>query len=304
MFIACETCGATTRVELTPELEAFTCGGCGRVKPLSVHCVPAGSMPHGEARRPKSGELAEDLLVPSYDPGFEYAISEGHLTVRQAVERGDRSLLASTIAQRHDLPMYLAFDVVDNRCSTLAAIQEHAKQGKASKPRSTRQPEGQDRRSFPWTATVLALAGLFSLAGWLSYSGPWDERAEPSTEPTRLTLQESRQMLIARESDRTEVRTDQEGQVTQIIGADPLSVLTAFCESRPEGDSPIVPVEVVQPFPDASAYLVGVFRDQNEAAALRGIAIREEQSTHRWIAGNGAEPVSLIDTRHLPRRGR
>jgi len=294
MFIACEFCDATTRVEPSSELESFACGSCGKENTLIVQTVLPGTLPHGEVGQPKSGELAESLLVPDYDPGFEQAISEGHLTVRQAVERGDRDLLATNIAQRHDLPMHLAFDVVDNRCSTLAAIQ-------ASGPRSKPQPEPRDRRAFPWKVTVLGLAGLFSLAGWLWYPGPQDERAESFADPKRLTLQESRQMLSAREADPTEIRTDHEGQVTQVIGADALSVLTAYCESRPETDSPVVPVEVVQPFSDRSAYLVGVFRDQNETAALRGIAIREEPSTHRWIAGNGKKPVSLIDTVRLPR---
>jgi hypothetical protein len=148
-----------------------------------------------DERPPDERPPRERTTAPSYDPGFGKAISEGCLTVRQAVERGDRVRLASNIARKHKLSMHAAFDVADNRCTVRAALQ--SKQEKAIASPSSLRPEPPVGHAFPWAATLLGFVGVLALLGGLWFSGQWEQPVDPPAGPKPLTLQESRELLSA-----------------------------------------------------------------------------------------------------------
>ena len=71
-------------------------------------------------------------LPDNLDPGFHTAVREGSLTIRDALNRGNRDAFASALVNRHGLASALAFDVADNRISLRRAIRR-AKAAKAAK---------------------------------------------------------------------------------------------------------------------------------------------------------------------------
>ena len=83
--------------------------------------------------------------APSYDARFRPAVEAGFLTVRQAIQRGNRRAFAARIAQRHGLPLKVAFEVADNRISLREATRQKAGSGVPRQAREAAAPAGDGR---------------------------------------------------------------------------------------------------------------------------------------------------------------
>ncbi|MCP3978672.1 MAG: hypothetical protein GY716_04975, partial [bacterium] len=63
-----------------------------------------------EAKR-HCASLGEAHTELNYDWGFRGAVTAGYLSEAQAIERGNRETYATRLAERHGLPLSLAFSV-------------------------------------------------------------------------------------------------------------------------------------------------------------------------------------------------
>ncbi len=113
---------------------------------------------------PESGTLdtqagaSGDHSVPEvpYDLGFQPAIDAGHLTIQQAMERGEREALRRRLAQRFSISMELAEQVADNRLSVGQIL---------SRPHASAAPVGSSgRRGLGLAIGTLAVAVLAGAA--------------------------------------------------------------------------------------------------------------------------------------------
>ncbi len=95
-----------------------------------------------------------------------------------------------------------------------------------------------------------------------------------------------------RSKDPIVFNTDPAGQLTQVWGPNPHSVLLALCEP-PEKRTRIVAAYLAPALPPAPRVRMGVVRDLFDYGALQGVLIRKDGRTGRWYAGNGREPIAL-----------
>ncbi|MGH9797590.1 MAG: hypothetical protein ACRD5D_05475, partial [Candidatus Polarisedimenticolia bacterium] len=87
-------------------------------------------------------------------------------------------------------------------------------------------------------------------------------------------------------------RTDTVGQLVEVTGPDPKSVLIVFCTSgRQAGRRE--PVGVAAALPPSPSARLGLFRslDANNMPSLRAIRIRRDPQSGRWTAGDGRGPI-------------
>lgn len=264
MCTSCPDCNASRRIKIGGVKHGASCDACGCSHALS-----------------DVGELGSTPLdgLP-YDPGFKAAVSAGHLTVREAIQRGDRFALASKLAQRHGLPMRRAFLVVDNRLSFYAA--KRMTKNQAVEPPLRRAPSSMS----PGRVRIfLGLAGVFlfalTISGWVA-RGNGEQSSQEGLETTRRAI-----VTLA---DSPEIRTDHRGQVIEVSGRDPRSVLDAYCRANSLTRT-LQPVKLAPSTPPSPSSLIGVFRDHGKPEWLYGIEIHREGG--RWIAGssNGQIPV-------------
>jgi hypothetical protein len=97
----------------------------------------------------------------------------------------------------------------------------------------------------------------------------------------------------------THVRTDDQGQVIEVVGPDPRSVLLSYCEAVSGflGAEPLSIRSLVPAFRDAR---LGLFKDYENEGAVRAIRIRRDSRSGRWVAGSGRAPIQVSDASELP----
>ena len=101
-----------------------------------------------------------------YDHAFVDAVKAGHLTLEQAMRRGNRHAFAKSLAEQHRLPLEQALAVADNRTPLLAAIR-----ARKPKPRINLDPEPPRRAAVPLAiaaAVILVVAVVIALT-----RSPW-----------------------------------------------------------------------------------------------------------------------------------
>jgi hypothetical protein len=255
--------------------------------------------PAGRAAMP---EIPTEEL---YDPGFREAIEAGCLTVQQAIERGSREAYAARLARRHRLPRELAFKVADNRVTLQAAnheVQSRIARARADKER--RKPASFVQRALilVFAAAVLAGVGFQSRKVWKrmvdeSRAAETNSRQAWTKNAIETAAEPAAEATAGPRVIRTQLRTDPQGRVTQIVGPDPRSVLIAYCDSLPE--RALRPVELVEAVPPELGTRHGLFRDEEDPGPLYAIRIRRDEQTRRWVAGDGVGP---IDARVAPER--
>jgi hypothetical protein len=200
------------------------------------------------------------------DDGFEGAIEAGHLTGRQAAERGNRDGFATKVASRHGLPMSVARDIADNKISLLQAIRERAKRERKHGI------EVRSRRVRTWALA----AGLVLVAGL----------AVLTSTGRQATLDHA---TIDRTLDDAEVRTAGD-VVLQITGPDPRTVLRAYCTAASRG-ARLEPLAVVPSSLPGARARIGLLRDPRRPDDLLAITIREDPEAGLWRAGEDGKPV-------------
>lgn len=267
-------------------------------------------MKAAEAASPRRKESVHD-----FDPGSARAIASGRLTVQQAMTRGEREAYASRLRKRHGLTEEDAYRVADNHTSLRAVLrsreQELRKKKKkkngqraAGKPSQVQQASAAPVASLVVKWTVAAFGGMvLAVVFWPWSKDPVGVRhlLRPLKSPAVPIASPSKDAASPASSGGqpfpgTEVRTDDSGQIVEIIGPDPRSVLLAYCASSPAMPRPL-PIEITSTAPAMRTARLGVFLDFNSVGAARAIRIRRDSRTRRWVAG---PPIQVIDAPELP----
>ncbi len=233
-------------------------------------------------------------VVPSakpateYDVGFIPAVAEGHLTVRQAVERGDRVAFASRLNRRHGLSLDVGFLVADNRLSLADARRRHAAASRSEIRRAERETEASGGKL--WLVSLGAvLAATAGFLVWIGWSGN-----PAAVDPSRSAV--SRPGPLWRD---VELRTDELGRIVRVSAPDPTGVLRAFC--RPErSQQRCEPLEIRAGVSGAPGLRWGIFKPAGREFGLRAIEIRREGAVRSWTAGDGSGPVDVVAPPNFP----
>jgi hypothetical protein len=234
-----------------------------------------------------------------YDPEFQPAVEEGHLTPKQAIERGSRQALAVRMAKRHDLPIELALDVADNRLTVREALAKRPR----PKPEIIIPPEPATPSQIAfvgWLAAVLAV--LIGVFGWVMWkrdlSGARPESQPPATD-SAVKAEPAPAPSAADLLSLTDVETDKRGRLTRVTGPNPRTVLLAYCRANPRAAQlePIGLAAAIPPFPGTQ---LGLFRDIGQENSIRAFTIRKDGKTGRWVAGNGRRPITIREFEELP----
>lgn len=210
---------------------------------------------------------ADTASAVSFDPAFAEAIEAGHLTPDQAMQRGSRQAFAQSLVARHRLPLKRALAVADNRVPLLAAIRE-------KKPRATINvdPERKRRSAVPFViagAAAMLVIGIFVALTW----NP-DEAGKAKVRPGSAKTQFAT----------VEVTVNLDGELIEVSGQNPESVLAAYCESASSGER--VPVGVEATDDDWT----GLYR---EDGAYYAVKIRRDSEHGLWVAGDAVEPIEV-----------
>ena len=252
--------------------------------------------------RPSPGESET-----SYDPGFAAAVREGRLTPQQAVERGDRRALAMRLSQRHRLPMELALRVADNRITVQKALQHKAAiESRTPPPPQTSVSHGVwNFMVYTVGALILVALGAHIFDVWGDYrdrQGGASLIATPAAASSRHPGAATAAEPAAPEPPPalTVPRTDATGQLIEVLGPDPKSVLLAFCRSgRQSGQREPIEISATVPPDDAARW--GMFRSLGALdTPVRAILIRRDARTGRWSAGDGRSPITTVPAPDLP----
>jgi len=242
-------------------------------------------------------------LPDSLDPGFYRAVREGSLTVRDALHRGNREAFASALVDRHNLQTELAFDVADNRISLRKAVRRanEAREQEVAPPAS-------HGVSAVRKLTMLGVATL-SLAVVTGVSWTWSFNHRPHRAVTRAVRPvgpvpavvdlDPVQKTTAALAQATRVRRDDEGQVIEVVGPDPKSVLLSYCNAVP-GVLGVEPLSIRSTVPAFRGARLGLFNDHENAGAVLAIRIRLDSRSGRWVAGSGRAPIQTSDASELP----
>ena len=254
--------------------------------------------------------------LPDFDLKFAKAITEGHLTLQQAMTRGNRDAFAARLTRRHGLSEDVAYQVTDNRLSLREAMRQKEEQDEestnaadlisaASKPR--RAPASRVQK-----LVVFGLAALgVSVVIWTTWSDRSVEERRPEQQPNvasaQSTASESETAAVPvldaendAPSGRIEVRTDEAGRILEVNGPDPTSVLAAYCEAAP-ADLGLAPIEITNTVPRFRNARLGTFRDFAALDSDYAIRIRKDWRTGRWIAGgHESVPIQVVKAPERP----
>ena len=212
-----------------------------------------------------------------------------------------RQAVPARLVQRHGMSRGLALQVADNRVSLGQALRR-LKQTKASKDAQSRV----SRRPGVTRAQVslVGVVGLVAVAalGWHFWSNRLAVERTPAptthastvepdspgpvTIPAETTPPTREEVLQAA----TQVRRDGEGNVVEVRGPDPASVLASFCDASSEGPGR-EPIEITSTVPASQEARLGLFRDFSSMESAWMVRIRRDGQTGRWVAGNGLHPV-------------
>jgi hypothetical protein len=128
-------------------------------------------------------------------------------------------------------------------------------------------------------------------SGVVGQAGPESLTNDPTASPKPSRIE---RMLAL-----TEIRTDESGEVVEIVGPDPITVLIAFCDAGAYNLEP-EPLEITETVPAFRHARLGLFRDYNALGNLYAIRIHRDWRTRRWVAGNGRGPIQVTEAPELP----
>ncbi|MDX1388458.1 MAG: hypothetical protein R3344_04680 [Acidobacteriota bacterium] len=227
-----------------------------------------------------------------YDRGFRAAVAAGHLTVPEAMQRGDREALIKRLRERYELTRSLAAKVADNEMNLRAAMV-----AATAAPVDEQLPAASPtvrRDGGSWWTVALAVAVLL-VAGWglthrLAPSKPSSGPPVVDPEPPPAPQEAITERLLAA----TRVRTNETGELVEIAGPDPTSVLRMFCERSPLGKE-IEPVRIASSVPASANTRRGIYRKLDAPETLFSITIRRDRKSSRWVVGDGNSPIPTIE---------
>jgi hypothetical protein len=254
--------------------------------------------------------------LPDFDLKFAKALTEGHLTLQQAMTRGNRDAFAARLMRRHGLSEDVAYQVTDNRVSLREAMRQKEEQDEESAKAAALIPAASKPRRAPASrAQKLVVFGLAALGVsaviWTTWSGRSVEEHRPARQPNEASAQSTTSEsettpvpVLDVESDapsgRTQVRKDEAGRVLEVNGPDPFSVLAAYCEAAP-ADLGLAPIEITNTVPRFRHARLGTFMDFAALDSAYAIRIRKDWRTGRWIAGgHDSVPIQVVKAPELP----
>lgn len=91
-----------------------------------------------------------------------------------------------------------------------------------------------------------------------------------------------------------DTRVDDRGDLLQVSGSDPQSVLLSFCNTG-RGAYLRDPLGLAKAPPPDRGTLLGVFRDHEDLSVPRAIRIYRDPRSQQWIAGDGSGPIPAIE---------
>jgi hypothetical protein len=255
-------------------------------------------------------------MLPDFDLKFAKAITQGHLTLQQAMTRGNRDAFAARLMRRHGLSEDVAYQVTDNRLSLREAMRQKEEQDEESTFAVEPLPvASKPRRASASRAQKLVVFGVAALGVsaviWTTWSDRSVDERRPvrqpnvaSAQPTASESETAPVPVLDVESDapagRIEVRTDEAGRLLEVNGPDPSSVLAAYCEAAPT-DLGLAPLEITNTVPRFRHARLGTFRDFAAMDSDYAIRIRKDWRTGRWIAGgHDSVPIQVVKAPELP----
>ena len=252
-----------------------------------------------------STSSSTQVPVAEYDPAFAEAVSQGYLSVQQAIERGSRDQYAKRLVERHGLTEELAFLVADNKTSLSMAIRKDREEvAEVLKP----------VRRTVWKKAAVAILGGIAAMGVVAYGFyVWsgieaddrrvEEWSQVASQKAELERRAAADAAPAREgparNHRVRLLRDPDGRLLEIEAPDPRTILVAWCaHQEPAGRCrPVELTEAVPPFPGAR---LGIFADEADAGRRHAIRIRQSIKGRRWVAGDGLNPIEPTPAPELP----
>ncbi|HEU4402268.1 MAG TPA: hypothetical protein VFT43_09195, partial [Candidatus Polarisedimenticolia bacterium] len=201
------------------------------------------------------------------------------------------------LAQRHRLPIGLAQMVADNRLTVQKALAQKA----AIESREPPRPQTSVSHGV-WNFMVFSIGTLILAGLGVHIYGVWGEylaergasilaprmasaapRFQPPAAPAVQVPQPPPPFTVP--------RTDSTGQLVEVVGPDPRSVLIVFCTTgRQSGQRQ--PVEIAPTVPPSASMRLGVFRHVDQPGfPLRAVRIHRDPDSGRWVAGDGRTPI-------------
>jgi hypothetical protein len=242
-----------------------------------------------QGRGPRDGD-PEDVQPSVYDRGFESAIREGHLTAREAAERGNRQAYAEHLTLRLGIPIELALRVADKRVGLYEALRQKAQIQEEPAPQSD--PARPLRwRSVTWLVGLLIVAGLFGTHQWQRQQQIGRQLEQFSSAAPRPEVAENARAAAVPAVDGTRawIERDERGRVTRVSAGNPAVVLAAFCDVA-DLSGACRSAEVRPTKPPFPGRRLGRLTIANDVQDQRIILIRRDRSG-RWFAGTGIGPI-------------
>lgn len=266
-----------------------------------VEFVAARPSPEPTALQIVQVAAARPSAEPDFDPAFAGAIRAGHLTVRQAIMRGDREAYAQYLIQRHSLTVQEAYRVTDNR-SRLSDVLRPKEQAASSHVRGQAPSSSGTSPVLSWTVLALTAVGLVALISARSNDpGSLQRPKRPARSHAARGPAAAGQQVVRQRPPIVPVvyTVDTESQLTQVIGPDPPSVLFSFC-AQEQNTSVLLPHALAPVLPPDAALRIGVVRNRESTDQLSSVRIWLNPRNGRWTIGNGTEPILLEPLQRIP----
>jgi len=228
----------------------------------------------------------------AYDPGFEPSVAAGRMTAQEALTRGDRRVYVAQLARRHSLTMHLAELVADNKMSLHSAARRIRGEGDGGRPPLESATSRQKKIVLGLTAGLILAAFVHAGSVW-TRSLRQTRAAAKATEvaaATRANIAAERVAQTATPVSRTKIKTDENGDVVEVVGRNPSEVLFAYCDAS-KGTRQLQPLELTSTVPPSSGTRLGLLRNFDEVDGPYAITIRQDRKSRTWVAGNGEDPL-------------
>jgi len=218
------------------------------------------------------------LLRLPYDRAFHPAVKRGHLSIWQAMERGNRVDYALRIAQRYGLSARRAILVTDNRLTIARAL---GLTGAVPYDLAPAFGPDAERAIFkPAIAAALLLGALFVAPGWLERRAA--ERPDAGASQS-VRAERPRPSRIPSIQVATSVRVDDQGRPTEVIAHTPVGVVEAYCRLLGPAAKPGGVVA------NGPGWLGSLTRDGQVVA----IEIKRDRVSGAWRVGDGRAPIAV-----------
>jgi len=229
------------------------------------------STPDGSLVVPEAVREARSLAVQKDIPvGFALAVIQKRLTVEQAKTKGNRKTVAKRIADRHEIPLRMAYQVADGRIPIQEALERAVSPAAPSASRGS-------WRVYAWfVAAILVL-----LVGVVRVKTPAPETPiDPNARDDSAAIAKSRAKQVAK------LERNEQNQIISLEGRSPKDVLNLYCAN--------VKGEAVEINKVNTNRVQAVFEKQGHRYAFD---IHYDTSEKIWFAGGTGFPIPVKPVR-------